>query len=135
MMNRFEQKIDKSGDCWLWTASRNNGGYGLFKLAGKTTTAHRISYELHVGVIPDGMCVLHTCDVRMCVNPDHLFLGTQTDNMQDKANKGRHHGQLKTHCKHGHEYTKENTYMRGDGRHCRECKSKENANYRKRVQQ
>lgn len=89
-MQRFFNKIEKSEDgCWLWKAGSRGNGYGAFKLHHKTIDAHRISWMLHYGDIPNGMFVCHKCDVRQCVNPDHLFLGTNSDNMKDCYRKNR----------------------------------------------
>jgi len=85
---RFWTKVNKTDYCWLWT-SCSIRGYGRFFLSGSTQVAHRVSWEIHNGEIPDGLCVLHKCDVRNCVNPSHLFLGTNQDNVDDKVAKGR----------------------------------------------
>ena len=76
-------------DCWLWRASRDGGGYGTVAYRGRVSKAHRVSWCLFRSEIPPGIKVLHKCDVRNCVNPDHLFLGTQADNVQDMMKKGR----------------------------------------------
>lgn len=90
---RFWSKVDRRGpnDCWLWTASIGSGGYGQLSshLGHGPYRASRVSWELHFGPVPDGMCVLHRCDVRRCVNPGHLFIGTQLDNIADCVKKGR----------------------------------------------
>lgn len=86
---RFEAKVDKSGDCWIWTAYRNAKGYGWFRVRGHAQLAHRVAYRLYVGEIPDGLCVCHTCDMPACVRPAHLWLGTQGDNGRDMTAKGR----------------------------------------------
>lgn len=86
---RFWSQVDKSGNCWLWVGLKNVGGYGRIRVDGQQTTAHRFSYELHYGPIPDGMLVCHKCDTPACVNPSHLFLGTNLDNIQDRTQKGR----------------------------------------------
>lgn len=92
-MDHFWAKVKKGDGCWEWTAKRNNKGYGLFrtkiKSAWSFTTASRVSYELTYGIIPKGKWVLHTCDNRGCVRPDHLFLGNHSDNMRDMHSKGR----------------------------------------------
>lgn len=77
--------------CWLWTGPLNWRGYGHAwdTTHQKMRGAHRISYELHCGPIPSGMCVLHTCDTRRCVRPDHLWIGTDIDNARDRDSKGR----------------------------------------------
>lgn len=92
---RFWEKIDrishKSG-CWVWLAARHKFGYGRLSLPGRPSRhiyAHRFSWILHYGSIPDGLCVLHRCDNPACANPEHLFLGTRCDNCHDRENKGR----------------------------------------------
>jgi DNA-binding CsgD family transcriptional regulator len=81
--------VPESG-CWLWTKGVNECGYGRKNIKGKLKFVHRIMYEDIVGEIPKDICVLHKCDVRCCINPNHLFLGTHKDNMRDAVNKGRH---------------------------------------------
>ena len=76
-------------DCWLWQKAKNNSGYGWMFVGEKNWLAHRLSWILHNGEIPEGICVLHKCDVRTCVNPKHLFLGTRRDNNFDMIQKGR----------------------------------------------
>jgi hypothetical protein len=85
---RFWERVDKSGDCWLWTGTVS-GRYGMVKYHKQKWKSHRLSWFLHNGEITDGLHVLHKCDIPLCVNPEHLFLGTHQDNMRDMAIKGR----------------------------------------------
>lgn len=91
LKHRFEIKYTYSDGCWLWKGATHKQGYGLFRSVSNEVMklAHRVSYELYIGPIPEGIKVLHSCDVTSCVNPSHLFLGTQKDNMKDAATKGR----------------------------------------------
>ena len=87
--DRFWAKVDTSGECWEWTAARNSKGYGAFWDGTRHQKAHRYSWELQIGTIPEGLLVCHKCDNPKCVRPDHLFLGTYQDNAIDAINKGR----------------------------------------------
>ncbi len=87
--DRFWAQVQKSDGCWLWTGGIFPTGYGWFNVSGKMLRAHRFSWELHFGPIPDGKIVCHHCDNPACVRPDHLFLGTAQDNKDDCVAKGR----------------------------------------------
>jgi hypothetical protein len=123
-MYRAKSIVTPAG-CLLWQGWCQVKGYGQAGYRNKTWTLHRLIYTLKVGPIPPGMLVCHTCDRPNCWNEDHLFLGTEADNNRDCGNKGRHHNSVKTHCKRGHEFTFENTYLKIAAgtvmRACKEC--------------
>ena len=87
--SRFWSKVDKSGGCWAWTAYTDMFGYGVVALGYTMARAHRISYEMEKGTIPEGLQVRHLCHNPSCVRPDHLEIGTQKDNMRDMIEAGR----------------------------------------------
>lgn len=98
---RFWSKVDRSGDCWVWTAGKNGRGYGKFNVGYTRFYAHRFAFLLTFGAIPDGMVVCHRCDTPSCVRPDHLFAGTQQENLRDMAAKGRHPSHAHPHLVRG----------------------------------
>lgn len=88
MIERFWDKVDKTNSCWLWTGAICRG-YGIFNYMMTPQGAHRVSWKITNGEIPEGLYLCHICDVRRCVNPKHLFLGTAKDNYDDAVVKGR----------------------------------------------
>jgi hypothetical protein len=120
-VERFWSRVDKSGNCWLWTGGRTSEGYGRFWLNGKSVLAHRVAYALAHGKLPsDGYQLDHTCRVRICVR--HLEPVTIRENLMRGSTTQAAINAAKTHCKQGHEFTDANTYRAPDGqRMCREC--------------
>ena len=121
-MQRFFDKVKKTDTCWEWIGGLDRGGYGCFSVNKKTRRAHRISYEMHKGIIPNGIFVCHTCDNRKCVNPEHLFLGTAKDNWDDAISKNRIPIKPRTH-------PSISSYNRGC--RCNDCKKLFNESIRK----
>ena len=112
--------IGEPNDCWLWTKSLSKSGYGVMGIGSKNFRAHRLSYELYVGPIPDGLELDHLCSVRNCVNPAHLEAVTHRENVL-RGNAPSAKNSRKTHCLRGHEFTAENTIAIKTGRACRAC--------------
>lgn len=127
---RFWDKVNMGGSidypyCREWNAFRNKQGYGQFRFQDRMQKAHRVSWILNKGEIPEELCVLHHCDNPPCVNPDHLWLGTDADNVADRDEKGRgkSHNSNKTHCDKGHPLSGDNLYIvpTTGARQCRTC--------------
>ena len=126
-------KIDESG-CWLWIGVKNKKGYGQYSINDRPGLAHRKSWTIFKGEIPNKLFVCHKCDVTSCVNPEHLFLGTNKDNMKDMATKGRHASKKIIKCPNGHPYDTENTYLSpANSRHCRTCSKRQTRIYLRRL--
>lgn len=87
--SRFWSRVRKGSACWEWVGARHTGGYGAISVNGHQERAHRVSWMIHHGEIPDGLWVLHRCDNPPCVNPAHLFVGSDADNLSDAIAKGR----------------------------------------------
>lgn len=143
----IKTETDDNG-CWIWQ-SATNGVYGVFSMKSlgfKTIYAHRASWVLFHGDIPEGMHVCHHCDTPLCVNPAHLFLGTAKDNIKDMFSKGRENNVIgldlmndarraRTACRQGHEYTEDNTHWTPGGtRVCLICRRAASKRYDERTQ-
>lgn len=119
---RLMVKIEKVNGHWMWRgATDGDGRYGSFYYKGKNRRSHRVTYEMFIGPIPDGLVIDHKCRVTLCCNPDHLQVVTQYENiMLGEAIQSKN--AKKTHCKRGHEFNLVNTYiMTNGGRQCRPC--------------
>ena len=113
--------------CWMWRGDKDQDGYGVFCVGGTTVKAHRFSYTWHSGTDPHPLHVLHRCNNPSCVNPLHLYAGTNQQNMDDRKASGGY--STPSHCPAGHPYTGVNAYRYklkhspGYGTHCRKCKA------------
>ena len=130
--DRLMEKVmpEPNSGCWLWIGGLDGKGYGQIKHQGKHRRTHRIAYELFVGPVPQGLELDHLCRVRECCNPAHLEPVTHSVNMRRSPIT---YGKNQTHCKHGHEFTPENTYIGAPGkRYCRACGRRRMAALRER---
>lgn len=122
-IDKFEQRVDRSGDCHVFIGHINTRGYGAFYVDGRQVLAHRWAYERHRGAIPEGAVIDHLCRNRRCVRVDHLEAVTIAVNVLRGVGPTARHV-LKTHCPQGHPYDERNTYRdRRGGRHCRRCRA------------
>lgn len=144
IVDRFWEKVNKNGAlilgtrCWEWNSKTMNCGYGLIHIKRNNKKilmrAHRLSWEIEYGAIPQGVFICHHCDNRKCVRPSHLFPGTAKDNVLDMVKKKRQGKQKITHCPSGHPYSDINTAIYGRGRKCKTCGYKRNRKIRLKKQ-
>jgi hypothetical protein len=120
--DRFWDKVVRRGpdECWPWSGATSSNGRGTISLDnGKITSAARVAFLATHGHWPIVAC--HSCDNPGCVNPAHIWSGTYSENIQDSIRKGRHYNSALTHCKHGHEFSPDNTRIQGGRRICKTC--------------
>ena len=126
--------VNKSG-CWIWIGSKTKSGYGVIWFDGKYHRVHRVAALMYLNhPLNSDLEVCHKCDTPLCYNPEHLFIGTHTDNMRDMVAKGRHGirpRNVKMWCRNGHEFTPENTFINSNGfKECRICRKASKARWR-----
>ena len=123
--------------CWLWAGSLSGNGYGAIQYRGRQVVAHKLSYEAHVGPVPEGLELDHTCRLRCCVNPAHLEPVTRKTNIRRSSLVGRGAGKAqseKKFCPRGHKYTEDNTRLYRGSRQCRTChRDREREKYRSKI--
>lgn len=135
LAERFWSKVNKTESCWVWTACKTKLGYGQFGISNVVYYAHRVAYELVRGRIPDGMVIDHLCRNPSCVNPAHLDVVTQSENIKRGVAHSNYSKTMraKTHCKNGHEFNERNTYFKPNGnRNCKTCQKSRDKNSRLR---
>lgn len=130
---RFWRCVRKTSSCWIWTNAPDDDGYGEFHVRSKIYRAHILSYLDHVGPIPAGFVLDHTCRNRLCVNPDHLEAVTSKENTLRGVGPTAVNAR-KTHCSRGHEFTPANTIWKGDRRNCLACRQASREAVKKAVQ-
>jgi hypothetical protein len=122
LATRFAKTVKTENGCWIWQGFITANGYAQSSWKNKTGHVHRRVYIILHGELPSSIDVCHTCDVRLCINPDHLWAGTRKQNVKDMTAKRRHYNTVKTVCLRGHSLTPENVWLCKRGmRHCREC--------------
>lgn len=123
---RFERQYipEPNSGCWLWIGVSNSQKgklrYGYIGHKNKKLSAHRYSYERFIDIIPEGLVLDHLCKITLCVNPNHLEAVTQKTNIL-RGETGKYKRPIKSHCLHGHEFTKENSYINKNTKRCRKC--------------
>jgi hypothetical protein len=127
-------KVDLKTGCWLWTGGHNGAGYGFAWVNDKSIKVSRLSAYLYLGFdLSSSKLICHKCNNKNCFNPEHLYIGTDSDNKHDTVTAGTHGNARKTHCPRGHEYNLENTHTDILGsRHCRVCKKLQMQEFRKK---